>query len=77
MPNVHFVHSDIGCKILFEENKLFLRNESVAVKTTNQEQRKTEWMPFKSFESALDPKNTNVTIEGYPAPKRKFYVLEK
>ena len=77
MPNVHFVHSDIGCKTLFEESKLFLRNESLAIKTTNQEQRKTKWMPFKSFESALNPKNNNETIEGYPAPKRKFYVLEK
>ena len=34
------------------------------------EQRKTEWMPFESLDSALDRKNKKVTIEGYPSPKR-------
>lgn len=77
MPNVHLVHSDRGCKVLFEENSLVVKNESIAVKTTHFEQRNTEWMPFKSFESALDLQNENLTIEGYPAPIRKFYVLER
>ena len=77
MPNVHYVHTDKGCKKLFEELSLSLQCESYNTRTTGQEQRKTEWMPFKSFESALNPSNLDLTIEGYPAPERKFYVLEK
>lgn len=38
--------------------------------TTEEEQRKTEWMPFESLGDALDKKNPSLTIEGLPAPKR-------
>jgi len=38
--------------------------------TTAEEQRKTEWMPFDSLESALNPEDPKLTIEGLPAPKR-------
>ena len=45
--------------------------------TDLKEQRMTDWMPFKSFESALNKQDKSLTIEGYPSPSRKFYILEK
>jgi len=38
--------------------------------TTIEEQRKTDWMQFESFEHVLDPDNPTQTIEGLPQPKR-------
>ncbi len=38
--------------------------------TSTTEQRSTEWMPFESLAAALDPADANLTVEGYPAPKR-------
>ena len=60
---------------LFEKLNLEVIRETKPVLTNFEEQRKTRWMPFKSFESALDSKDTTLTIEGYPAPARKFYLL--
>ena len=77
MPNVHFVHTDNGCKSIFRNLSLRVFAESDVVVTNDKEQRATKWMPFKSFESALNLQNKSLTLEGYPAPKRKFYVLGK
>ena len=41
-------------------------------KTTNDEQRKTEWIKGESLENFLDPNDQNYTVEGYPAPKRAY-----
>ncbi len=38
--------------------------------TSTEEQRTTEWMPFESLADFLDPQHPNLTIEGYPAPRR-------
>lgn len=38
--------------------------------TTIAEQRTTHWMPFESLSKALDPEDSSLTIEGYPAPTR-------
>ena len=38
--------------------------------TSTQEQRSTEWMQFHSLKNFLDPKDSNKSIEGYPAPRR-------
>ena len=38
--------------------------------TRIEEQRTTPWMRFESLEQALDPRDSNRTIEGYPAPVR-------
>ncbi len=43
-------------------------------KTTSEEQRKTGWMTFESLPDFLSPKNPNLTIEGYPAPKRAVII---
>lgn len=38
--------------------------------TTTEEQRKTDWMQFESFEHALNPTDSTQTVEGLPAPCR-------
>ncbi|WP_444994072.1 tRNA 5-methoxyuridine(34)/uridine 5-oxyacetic acid(34) synthase CmoB [Aliikangiella sp. IMCC44359] len=38
--------------------------------TSIKEQRTTDWMHFHSLKDYLDPNDNNLTIEGYPAPKR-------
>ena len=38
--------------------------------TTIEEQRSTEWMRYDSLTNFLDPNDSSLTIEGYPAPVR-------
>ena len=45
--------------------------------TSIHEQRRTEWMKFLSLEDFLDPKNTDLTIEQYPAPTRAILLSTK
>jgi len=42
--------------------------------TTTAEQRKTPWMRFESLADFLDPENPELTIEGYPAPRRAIFM---
>jgi tRNA (mo5U34)-methyltransferase len=77
MPNVHFVHTHKGFTDLAENEGLKVIRNSSEVQTTLNEQRQTRWMPFKSYESAVLETNQDITVENFPAPKRKFYVLEK
>lgn len=39
---------------------------------SNQEQRKTDWMVFESYDDFIDRADPNLTVEGYPAPIRLF-----
>lgn len=77
MPNVHFVHTNKGFMDLAEKEGLKVISNSTEVQTTLNEQRQTKWMPFKSYESAVFETHQDITVENFPAPKRKFYVLEK
>jgi len=45
--------------------------------TSTQEQRATDWMNFQSLSDFLDPSDTNLTAEGYPAPLRATIVAKK
>ncbi|MET0049532.1 MAG: tRNA 5-methoxyuridine(34)/uridine 5-oxyacetic acid(34) synthase CmoB [Candidatus Thiodiazotropha sp.] len=45
--------------------------------TSTDEQRATSWMKFESLKDYLEPTNTGLTIEGYPAPKRAILIAEK
>ena len=45
--------------------------------TSIHEQRRTEWMQFLSLEDFLDPTNTDLTIEQYPAPTRAILLSTK
>lgn len=42
--------------------------------TTIEEQRTTDWMKFHSLKDFLDPQNSALTCEGYPAPKRAIVI---
>jgi len=39
---------------------------------SNLEQRRTEWMVFESYDEFIDPNNSALTVEGYPAPVRLY-----
>jgi len=38
--------------------------------TDTSEQRRTEWMCFDSLDSAIDPEDNSLTVEGWPRPHR-------
>lgn len=45
--------------------------------TQLEEQRETEWMRFHSLDRFLHPDDHNLTIEGYPAPRRAIMIAQK
>ena len=45
--------------------------------TSEQEQRATDWMQFHSLSNYLDPEDTDLTVEGYPAPKRAIIIANR
>jgi tRNA (mo5U34)-methyltransferase len=56
----------------------FRRVRTVDVtRTTPDEQRSTEWMPFESLSDYLDPDHPTLTVEGYPAPCRATLLAER
>lgn len=46
-------------------------------RTTVEEQRATDWMRFQSLSDFLDPANLELTVEGYPAPRRAVLIAKK
>ncbi|MCF6219099.1 MAG: tRNA 5-methoxyuridine(34)/uridine 5-oxyacetic acid(34) synthase CmoB [Gammaproteobacteria bacterium] len=74
MGNVWFIPSPATLalwlrRIGFKEIRVVDLNQ-----TSVHEQRTTEWMRFESLVDFLDPNDHNLTIEGYPAPKRVVIV---
>jgi tRNA (mo5U34)-methyltransferase len=51
----------------FAEAKIFFSHSM-----SSQEQRRTEWMLFESYEDFIDKGDPSLTVEGYPAPVRIF-----
>lgn len=45
--------------------------------TSVNEQRSTDWMTFESLAEALDAKNPQRTLEGYPAPTRAIILARR
>lgn len=45
--------------------------------TKAKEQRRTSWMPGDSLIDFLDPADPNLTVEGYPAPKRAVLIATR
>ena len=45
--------------------------------TTSAEQRSTDWMQFQSLADFLDPADSSLSIEGYPAPTRALVIANK
>ncbi len=44
---------------------------------SNQEQRKTDWMVFESYDDFIDDSDPSKTVEGYPSPWRVFFKATK
>ena len=57
-------------------NELGLHNPRLVdiTPTSRDEQRSTAWMHFESLQDFLDPGNRDLTVEGYPAPKRAIFL---
>ena len=56
----------------------FAEMETIDVtRTTPSEQRRTEWMKFESLADFLDPNDSNLTIEGHPAPIRAVIIARR
>jgi len=77
MRNVWFIPSVSLLKIWLK--RLGFRHiNCVSVSTTSSdEQRVTKWLEFQSLKDFLDPHNSNLTIEGLPAPKRAILLANK
>lgn len=72
IPNVYFVPT-IPALTNWLERAKFRDIELLEIKKTDaNEQRKTEWIYGESLEHFLDPTNPELTIEGFPAPKRVY-----
>ena len=72
IPNVYFVPT-IAALYNWLERAKFRDIELLEIKKTDaNEQRKTEWIYGESLENFLDPNNLELTIEGFPAPKRVY-----
>ncbi len=77
MRNVWFIPS-VAHLVRWMERAGFINLKVVDItQTTTQEQRSTEWMTFESLPDFLDPTNNDLTIEGYPAPKRATIIGER
>lgn len=77
MRNVWFIPSEKSmCQWLI---KAGFKNVRVvdSTATTVSEQRATEWSNSESLRESLCEENSNLTVEGYPAPVRTTFVAEK
>lgn len=45
--------------------------------TDSDEQRTTRWMPFESLRECLDPSRPELTVEGYPRPRRAVLIARR
>lgn len=74
MGNVWFIPSSPMLLCWFE--RLGFKNPRLIDETvtTTAEQRSTDWMRFHSLAEFLDPKDSALTVEGYPAPRRAIVV---
>lgn len=77
MNNVWFIPSvQALCKWLTKAGFVDIKIADVT-KTTTEEQRSTSWMPGESFDKCLDPQNSDLTIEGLPAPVRAVVIATR
>ncbi len=77
MNNVWSIPS---CSLLMEwiEEAGFINARIIDItKTTQKEQRRTDWMVFESLSDFLDKQDKDKTCEGYPAPTRAILLAEK
>jgi tRNA (mo5U34)-methyltransferase len=56
----------------------FRQTDIIDISTTStEEQRSTSWMTFHSLADFLDPADSSLTIEGFPAPRRAILTAIK
>ncbi|MBS9778774.1 MAG: tRNA 5-methoxyuridine(34)/uridine 5-oxyacetic acid(34) synthase CmoB [Campylobacteraceae bacterium] len=77
IPNVHFVPTIKALQNWCEKAGFDEFEVLETKKTDSNEQRKTSWINSQSLEDFLDPKNPNLTIEGYEAPQRVYVKVKK
>lgn len=76
MHNVWFIPSSLALEIWLKRCG-FRRIRRIDLSpTTPAEQRRTGWMPFDSLAEALDPQDSNRTVEGHPAPRRAIFLAD-
>ena len=77
MPNVWFVPSRLAAENMIAragfKDIQCIYNEFLSV----DEQRKTAWADVESLASFLNPQNPALTIEGYEAPSRIYFIARK
>jgi len=72
IPNIYFIPTVNALKNWCYRAG-FKNIEVLAIKKTElNEQRKTDWVDSQSLNDFLDPNNQELTVEGYPAPKRVY-----
>lgn len=73
LPSTKTLHTWLK-KVGFKDIKLV-----DITQTTPEEQRPTHWIGdnTQSLKDFLDPNDSNLTIEGFPAPKRAIFVCQK
>ena len=77
MGNVWFIPSP-DLLLLWLKKLGFRKPQLVDVnQTSTDEQRSTDWMTFHSLADFLDPQDANLSIEGYPAPRRAIVTALK
>ena len=77
IPNIYFVPT-IRALENWSEKAKFSSFEVLEIKKTElNEQRRTDWILGESLGDFLDANNPELTIEGYPAPKRVYVKLKK
>lgn len=77
IPNIYFVPT-VSALRNWCERAGFVDFEVITITTTTEdEQRKTEWIPGESLDTFLDPEDPSKTVEGYPAPKRVYVKMQK
>jgi len=77
MRNVWFIPSPLTLESWLKRTGFKNIHLINVTKTTLEEQRKTDWMPWESLQDFLSPSDENKTIEGYPAPRRAIFICEK
>lgn len=76
MNNVYFIPSIAALRAWCFRANLELAEILSIKETTIQEQRKTSWIDTLSLDSFLNTEG-NLTIEGYPPPKRGYFKLKR
>ncbi|WP_331775816.1 tRNA 5-methoxyuridine(34)/uridine 5-oxyacetic acid(34) synthase CmoB [Sulfurospirillum sp. 1612] len=72
IPNIYFIPTVTALQHWCQRAG-FRTFELLCIKKTDlEEQRKTKWIEGESLDNFLDPNNHELTIEGYPAPKRAY-----